>query len=132
MQQFVRALIQDNEGKFLIVKKRKIGENVWNLPGGVLADGEIESESLRRILKEEFNLDTAYQKEIYSGIFLFRTGQREISFWMCHAKNLGTLRPKLGLYDAPQFVDLQDISDKKIQTDIPVEAVKALVKLYLE
>jgi 8-oxo-dGTP pyrophosphatase MutT (NUDIX family) len=53
----VRALVVDDEGRFLLVRLSYPHGAWWVLPGGGLDDGEDDETALRRELREEIGLD---------------------------------------------------------------------------
>ncbi len=55
-----KAIIYNNEGKILIIRRSKTSPTragFWDLPGGVLEDGEDKKEAIIREIKEETDLD---------------------------------------------------------------------------
>jgi 8-oxo-dGTP pyrophosphatase MutT (NUDIX family) len=52
----VGALIQDGDGKFLMIKTHKWGHR-WGIPGGKIERGEESVDALRREIREETNLE---------------------------------------------------------------------------
>lgn len=56
MTNAVKAIILKN-GKLLLLKRNPVlrHENNWDLPGGLIENGETESEALKREVKEEIN-----------------------------------------------------------------------------
>ena len=61
LQVGVKALIQDNQGRFLILKNTKVWEGDqevrWDIPGGRIDPDETVFEGLKREIKEETGLD---------------------------------------------------------------------------
>jgi 8-oxo-dGTP pyrophosphatase MutT (NUDIX family) len=55
----IKGLIQDIEGKILLLKIPKWGQNPehWDMPGGRMDPGETFLQTLQRELKEEINLN---------------------------------------------------------------------------
>ena len=74
----VTAAIIENNGKFLIAKRKKGKhlENKWELPGGKVEDQETPEECLQRELKEEFGITT--KVEDFVGESIFDYGDRKI------------------------------------------------------
>lgn len=54
MRQVVRALLRNNEGKYLLVMHHK--SNTWTTPGGHIEVWEPLHKALKREIKEEFNI----------------------------------------------------------------------------
>jgi len=54
MRQVVRALLKNNEGKYLLVMHHK--SDTWTTPGGHIEKWEALHSALKREIKEEFNL----------------------------------------------------------------------------
>ena len=54
-----KALIIDNEGKILFLKRSDKTGNKWSFPGGGLEKGKEAIESIKREIKEETDLDGA-------------------------------------------------------------------------
>ncbi|KKU82596.1 MAG: NUDIX hydrolase [Parcubacteria group bacterium GW2011_GWA2_47_8] len=52
----IKAIIQNNEGKFLAIQERINGIPKWTLPGGRIEIGEIPVETLVREVREEVGL----------------------------------------------------------------------------
>lgn len=60
MIQVVSAVIQREDGRFLICKRKlidKLYPGLWEFPGGKVESGESKAEALRRELKEELYLE---------------------------------------------------------------------------
>lgn len=56
----VHALIVNAEGKVLLIKRSKAEDvlpGLWDIPGGILKDGEDPKEGALREVKEETNLE---------------------------------------------------------------------------
>jgi len=56
----VRALIEDSEGRILLIKRSsnsKTNPSTWELPGGKVGAGESIEEALKREVKEETGLE---------------------------------------------------------------------------
>lgn len=73
----VSGLVIDNEGKWLVVKKRYGGlKGQWSLPAGFVNAGETADEAVIREVKEETGIDCSIQ-----GLLGLRTGviREEIS-----------------------------------------------------
>lgn len=56
----VKALIQDYQGRFLLIKEIYNGEDTWELPGGWLDHGENPKKWLQREIMEEMWLDVTW------------------------------------------------------------------------
>lgn len=54
MRQVVRALLRNDEWKYLLVMHHK--SDTWTLPGGHVDKGEAIHKALKREIKEEFNI----------------------------------------------------------------------------
>ncbi|RHZ36485.1 class I tRNA ligase family protein [endosymbiont GvMRE of Glomus versiforme] len=65
---FVRTIIQNKEGKILLVKDKKWG---WTAPGGKVEKGESLEEAAKREVFEETNLVVEKLKKVKERIFLF-------------------------------------------------------------
>jgi 8-oxo-dGTP pyrophosphatase MutT (NUDIX family) len=63
MRQVVRALLKNEEGKYLLVMHHK--SDTWTTPGGHIDEGEPIHKALKREIKEEFNLKINFLGEIY-------------------------------------------------------------------
>jgi 8-oxo-dGTP pyrophosphatase MutT (NUDIX family) len=57
LRRAVRALVVDDEGRFLLVRLAYPHGAWWVLPGGGLDEGEDDAAALRRELREEIGLD---------------------------------------------------------------------------
>jgi len=54
MRQVVRALLKNEEWKYLLVQHHK--SDIWTLPGGHVDEWETLHQAMKREIKEEFNL----------------------------------------------------------------------------
>ena len=61
MRQVVRALLKNEEGKYLLVMHHK--SDTWTLPGGHMEKGENLHMALKREIREEFNLKIKFLGE---------------------------------------------------------------------
>ncbi|MBP7806489.1 NUDIX hydrolase [Candidatus Gracilibacteria bacterium] len=109
----VKALITDNEGKFLLIREN-VGK--WELPGGGLDFGENPRDGLIRELKEEMNLDvvsisekplyffTCFQNNKWRANVLYKTEVQDLNFTPSdECEEIGFFTPeealKLPLFD---------------------------------
>jgi 8-oxo-dGTP pyrophosphatase MutT (NUDIX family) len=60
----LKCLIQDNEGKVLVVKET--GRDWWDLPGGGMDHGETLQSAITREMKEEVNLHGDFTFKIHA------------------------------------------------------------------
>src|SRR4051812_38802876 len=56
LQLFVRTVIRDRDGRFLVIKHSKKGSNPWNFPGGKVEMGESCKEAAIREAYEEIGV----------------------------------------------------------------------------
>jgi len=66
----VAALIEDDDGRFLLVQERISGESVYNQPAGHLEDGETLIDAVIRETREESGWE--FQPESLIGIYQWR------------------------------------------------------------
>lgn len=113
MAKQVKIIIQDQEGKYLLVRradKEKIEHwGNWECPGGKLEEGESFEDAAIRETKEEVNLDIKLVKvvkeldkngEVMAVVFLGKPATTEVTLseehsdhgWFTH-KELKTLEP---------------------------------------
>lgn len=69
----VTAAIIENNGKFLIAKRKKGKhlENKWEFPGGKIENDETPERCLQRELKEEFGIDAKILDFVTESIFSY-------------------------------------------------------------
>ena len=63
MRQVVRALLKNEEGKYLLVTHQ--WAEIWTTPGGHINEGEPIHKALKREIKEEFNLKIKFLGEVH-------------------------------------------------------------------
>jgi len=63
MRQVVRALLKNEEGKYLLVTHQ--WAETWTTPGGHINEGEPIHKALKREIKEEFNLKIKFLGEVH-------------------------------------------------------------------
>ena len=73
------AVVQDEEGRVLLLHHRYRAGSGWGIPGGFLEKGEQPEEALRRELREEVGLEVE-DAEIAFARTLPKAGQVEIIF----------------------------------------------------
>lgn len=67
----IAAIIKNDEGRFLIAKRKPGGSlsNLWEFPGGKCEDGETPEEALNREMLEEFEIPAKSNGIIATGTF---------------------------------------------------------------
>ncbi len=60
----VTAAVIDKGGKYLVTRRPREDENVWEFPGGTLEEGETLRECLKREITEELGMDVEVGDEI--------------------------------------------------------------------
>ncbi|CAG8521995.1 16986_t:CDS:2, partial [Racocetra persica] len=65
---FIRVIIQNKEGKILMIKEKKRG---WMFPGGKIEEGETPEEAAKREVFEETNLVVKNLKKAKERAFFF-------------------------------------------------------------
>ncbi len=68
----IKALILNDEGKFLLVQENEKHGSVWELPGGGLDFGETIESCLRREIQEEMGLEVISIENQPSYFFTFQ------------------------------------------------------------
>jgi mutator protein MutT len=62
----VTAAIIERGGKYLVSRRPRGDQNVWEFPGGTLEEGETLSECLQREIAEELGIDVEVGDEVKS------------------------------------------------------------------
>ncbi len=76
----VKALILDDQGRFLLVKDIA---GLWELPGGGLDHGESVEQGLKREIREEMGLELTYIADTPS--YFFTVFDTHTDDWICNA-----------------------------------------------
>ena len=77
------AVIIQN-GKILLIHRKKEGEEYWVLPGGLIEDGEAPQDAGIREVKEETSLKVTKFKLWFKENFEFRDKDRYNYLFVCH------------------------------------------------
>ncbi len=69
----VAAAVIINNGKILLVRRKpkKVLEGYWELPGGVILEGETPEEALKRKLKRSFGVEAVVGDHITLNVFKY-------------------------------------------------------------
>ena len=79
----VRVIVQNDEGKILMVKQVHPERTVWMVPGGGIEEGETAAEAVVREMKEETGLDVTVGPMIFHVEEVSeKRGQRFVNFFM--------------------------------------------------
>ncbi len=60
----VTAAVIEKNGKYLVTRRSREDENVWEFPGGTLEEGESLQDCLKREISEELGMDVEVGDEI--------------------------------------------------------------------
>ena len=60
----VTAAVIEKNGKYLVTRRPREDENVWEFPGGTLEEGETLQDCLKREISEELGMDIEVGEEI--------------------------------------------------------------------
>lgn len=81
MEKAVRVVIEDKQGKILILKRNPSDihyPGLWDVPGGGVDDGEDLKQAAERELKEECNLDIKISKDYFN---VFHHTEKQIDIY---------------------------------------------------
>ncbi len=101
----VKALIQDSEGRILLVKHSY--QWGWHLPGGGVKKGENVYEAIARELKEEVCLECPQESLLLRGICYSRGDHKHdhVAIFVVRNCDIGTVRPGSSEIEELQFFD---------------------------
>jgi 8-oxo-dGTP diphosphatase len=87
--QFATVAIIQNEGKYLIARRKMSGVvgGKWEFPGGKIKSCESPQEGLRRELREELNVDALVGEFFDEHIHRYKTGIFKIFAYMASCLN---------------------------------------------
>jgi 8-oxo-dGTP pyrophosphatase MutT (NUDIX family) len=85
-KKFVRVLIRNNEGKYLVVSRRYGKKVLWNYPGGKVEYGEEPERAAIREVKEEVGLNIRSLKLIWKDMISIEGEQWFGYFYTAKAK----------------------------------------------
>ena len=114
----VRVIVQNDEGKILMVKQVHPERTVWMVPGGGIEEGETAAEAVVREMREETGLDVTVGPMIFHVEEVSeKRGQRFVNFFMANVSG-GDMQ--LGIdpeFDADHQVlkDLQFLSREEVR-----------------
>jgi len=113
----VKAFIL-NEGKFLVMHKTGVEEDVWELPGGRMEFGETAEETLEREILEEARLLVTPVRILDTWNFLSENYQITGIIYLCKAKN--------------NEVRVSDEHDKYKWVDADINSITDMHKVFSE
>ena len=116
----VTAAIIENNGKFLIARRKK-GKHLeykWEFPGGKIEPGETPEECLTRELKEEFGIIAEIADFITESIFNY--GDRKVRLLGYRAKYVSG-EFKLNAHDEVRWVSRNEFNEFDFaEADLPL------------
>ena len=109
------------KGNEILIARRKEGKHLefkWEYPGGKVENNEDEKESLKRELKEEFNISASIEDYITESFYEY--DKTKINLKAYFVKNYtGTI--KLTDHDMINWVKIDDLSNYEFApADIPI------------
>lgn len=108
----IKALIYNDEGKFLLVKEAK---GVWEFPGGGLDFGEEAHAGLRREINEEMNLEIETISEHPTHFLTFKN---RIGVWVSNVFYKVTLK-SLDFTPTDECVEIKFFNKEEVLADAP-------------
>jgi dTMP kinase len=106
LPRFVRVVIQNKEGKFLLVKD-KWG---WNFPGGKIEPNESPKEAAKREVFEETNLVVGDLEKIAEKNIFFANLPKEIQNWEGHFFRAKSYSGEIKIKEIGKILDINFIS----------------------
>ncbi len=115
----VHSLINYN-GKYLVTKRSLEEEAVpgyWDIPGGLVEDGELPRDALIRECLEEVNLDVSIEKIIYETSNLDK--KKDMVFttliYACSVSDISNLKLDLEEHSQYKFISsLEELENEKV------------------
>ncbi len=93
MQQFIRAIIVNNNNYLLIKEKKGQHYNCWNFAGGKVALNEDVASACKREVKEELNLEIENLELFHTGYFSYPIiGDWEGFYSICSTVNIDEIK----------------------------------------
>lgn len=108
MQKMVIALVQDEEGSYLIGKRPKQEPNssLWEFPGGMVEGADTVQTALQRIMREKIGVEVKIIGELPHFSFTPK-GAESISILPYACKTLGM--PKRKYHDAIRWAPIDEM-----------------------
>jgi len=123
-----RAVIQDEEGRVLMLRQRHEGRDIWMLPGGTIEADEDAMQAARREVKEETGLDVAIGPMLWHVEEVSETkGQRFVNFFLATIEG-----GALSLGHDPERGNAQVMQEARFMTRQDMEEVENLYPAYLK
>jgi len=126
-RQFVRVLIRNDEGKYLVVSKRYGSKVLWNFPGGKVESFETPVNAAAREIEEEIGLALANIELIWKDILRI---DKKIWMGYYYTANVDKMAPvnrEKGLIRSFKFKDIIEL-DKSPSIKATLVDVAALIE----
>lgn len=124
----VKALIQDANGRVLVVKEN---QDTWSLPGGGLDHGEDPAKGVLRELKEELGIQRAKVGSILDTKTFYLEDKQTWLMWLVYTVKIDESEFTYGdgvtdaaFLDTATLADSNDIFEKMVYTAANIQAAE--------